>query len=103
MKYFILFKDSFSKFRYVFVMKEESDALESLKIVSAYTKTLGHSVKELLSVNAKEFFSKEFEAVLRSEGTIHRLTAPYTSEQSGCSERENRPERDGTYITVFGS
>jgi len=50
-------------------MKEESDALESLKIVSAYTKTLGHSVKELLSVNAKEFFSKEFEAVLRSEGT----------------------------------
>ena len=54
----------------------------------AHAKTLGHSVKEFLSDNGGEFDNKAIRAILNSRGIIQRLTAPYTPEQNGGSERE---------------
>lgn len=40
--------------------------------------------------NGGEFDNKKFQAILKEEGIIQRLTAPYTPQQNGSSGREMR-------------
>ncbi|GFU78945.1 retrovirus-related Pol polyprotein from transposon TNT 1-94 [Trichonephila clavipes] len=56
----------------------------------AHTRTLGYSVKEFLCDNGGEFDNKDVHEILHSNGITQRLTAPYTPEQNGASEREMR-------------
>jgi hypothetical protein len=71
-------------------LKEKSEVAEKLSQFLAETKTVGHVIKELLSDNGKEFDNKDVRSMLQKEGIIQRLTMPYTPQQNGCSERENR-------------
>lgn len=89
-RYFVIFKDSYTKYRYCYFIKEKSEVKEVLKQVLAHAKTLGHTIKEFLSDNGKEFDNEEVREILRSKGITQKLTAPYTPEQNGESERENR-------------
>lgn len=54
------------------------------------TKTAGHAIKTLLSDNGGEFDNKAVLKILNSYGIQQRLTMPYTPEQNGCCERDNR-------------
>ncbi|KAJ8891221.1 hypothetical protein PR048_010736 [Dryococelus australis] len=47
-------------------------------------------IKEFLSDNEGEFDSCAVTEILRQNRTKQRLTMPYTPEQNGCSERENK-------------
>lgn len=89
-RYFVLFRDDYTKFRIIYFIKEKSEVADKLKQFLAETKTTGHVVKELLSDNGGEFDNKEVKEILQREGIIQRLTMPYTPQQNGCSERENR-------------
>lgn len=89
-RYFVLFKDSFTKFRYGYIIREKSEVKTVLKHMLAHAKVLGHSIKEFLSDNGGEFDNEEIKAILSSKGITQRLTAPYTPEQNGGSEREMR-------------
>lgn len=89
-RYFVLFKDDFTKFRTVYFLKQKSDVTRKLSQFIAEAKTAGHAIKEILSDNGKEFDNKEFRNILLKEGISHRLIMPYTPEQNGSSERENR-------------
>jgi transposase InsO family protein len=89
-RFLVVFKDSYTKFRYGFVMKQKSDVKVVLKQFLAHAKTLGHNIQELLSDNGGEFDCQEVKRILSENGISQRLTAPYTPEQNGGSERENR-------------
>lgn len=89
-RYFVLFKDDYTKFRYIYVIKEKSEVADKLKLFINETKTAGHVVKELLSDNGGEFDNHQVRNILQQEGIVQRLTMPYTPQQNGCSERENR-------------
>jgi transposase InsO family protein len=89
-RFLVVFKDSYTKFRYGFVMKQKSDVKVVLKQFLAHAKTLGHNIQELLSDNGGEFDCEEVKRILSENGILQRLTAPYTPEQNGGSERENR-------------
>lgn len=82
LRYFILFKDHYTKFQYVFFLKQKSDAFEALRSFLAYAKNLRHSVKQLLSDNGGEFANERFFSLFKENGIIHRLTAPFTPEQN---------------------
>ena len=56
----------------------------------AKVKTDGHMFKEFLSDNGGEFDNEEVRNILRVNGITQRLTTPYTPEQNGGSERDNR-------------
>jgi transposase InsO family protein len=71
-------------------MKQKSDVKVVLKQFLAHAKTLGHNIQELLSDNGGEFDCEEVKRILSENGISQRLTAPYTPEQSGGNERENR-------------
>lgn len=89
-RYFVLFKDNYTKFRYCYFLAQKSEVSDALKDFLRHTKTLGYSVKEMLSDNGREFDNEEVRSILRANGITQRLTAPYTPEQNGISERDNR-------------
>ncbi|CAB0020139.1 unnamed protein product [Nesidiocoris tenuis] len=89
-RYYVIFKDDFTKFRFVYFMREKSEVPSKLEQMLEETKVTGHIVEELLSDNGGEFDSEAIRKILRKNGIKQRLTMPYTPEQNGCSERENR-------------
>ena len=89
-RYFVLFKDDFSGYRFVYFLKEKSQVSQKLQQMLAESRTIGHKVSEFLSDNGGEFDNKEVRSILQKEGVRQRLTMPYTPQQNGCSERENR-------------
>lgn len=89
-RYFVLFKDDFSRYRYVYFMKEKSEVATKLEQMLNEIKTIGHTVKELLSDNGLEFNNEAVKQILSKHGIRQRLVTPYTPQQNGSAERENR-------------
>ena len=88
--YFVLFKDDYTRFRVIYPIAKKSDVHKKLSQFIAEIKTIGHTFKVLLSDGGKEFDNGQVREILEKEGIIQRLTVPYTPEQNGCSERDNR-------------
>lgn len=89
-KYFLCFKDDFSKFRRVFFLKTKTEVSDCLKTFINETKTVGHTIKEFLCDGGKEFDNSSVRNILELNGINLRVIMPYTHEQSGVAERENR-------------
>lgn len=89
-RYFVVFKDDFTKFRRVYFLKHKSEVASVLPKFLAEIKTAGHTVKELLTDGGKEFNNAEVHQVTEAVGLHHRISMPYTPEQNGAAERENR-------------
>lgn len=87
---FAIFKDDYTKFRYCFFLKHKSEIKEVLENFIVHATNLGHSIKEILSDNGGEFDNLAVRTILKKYGISQRLTAPYTPEQNGSCERENR-------------
>ena len=49
----------------------------------------GQNVKVLRTDNGGEYISKEFNVFCQEAGIVHQLTAPYSPQQNGVSERKN--------------
>ena len=86
-RYFVMFKDDFSKYRDLYFMKQKSEVAEKLKYFLAKVNT---AVKELLTDGGGEFDNKEVRQITQQIGLNHRMSMPYTPEQNGAAERENR-------------
>ena len=89
-RYFVLFKDDFSRYRRVYFMKEKSEVSSKLEEMLAEARTSGNTVNELLSDNGLEFDNEKVRKTLRQHGVKQRLITPYTPQQNGCAERDNR-------------
>jgi transposase InsO family protein len=91
MKYFVIFKDAASNYRYVFFLKNKCDVLDCFKKYNTKIKNKYlHSVRILHTDNGGEYKNEEFQSYLEKEGIVHEFTAPYTPEQNGRAEREIR-------------
>lgn len=62
-RYYVIFKDELSKYRSVYFLRKKSDVTEKLKIFLAEARTLGHTVKELLTDGGGEFDNHNVKAV----------------------------------------
>lgn len=90
-RYFILFKDECSSYRTVYFLKHKSDAIERFKEYYNLVKNkYGHKIKYLHTDNGKEYCNAEFKELLSKLGIELENTAPYTPEQNGRCERDNR-------------
>ncbi|GBN07657.1 Retrovirus-related Pol polyprotein from transposon TNT 1-94 [Araneus ventricosus] len=88
-RYFVAFKDDFSKYRTVYLIKEKSEVKEMLSRFLSEMKNAGYMLKELLTDGGGEFNNSEFPQVIQKESLSHRILMPYTPEQNGVIEREN--------------
>lgn len=89
-RYFVDFKDDFTKYRSIYFLKEKSEVKEKLSQFLLEVKTIGHTVKEILSDGGKEFNNADVKKIMHAAGLHHRMSMPYTPEQNGAAERDNR-------------
>lgn len=85
-----MIKDDFTRYQYIYFLKQKSEAWKKIKQMLAEANAAGHTVKEVLSDNGEEFDNKQFRNILREHGIKQKLTMPHTHEQAGCVEREIR-------------
>ena len=90
-RYFVAFKDECSGYRVLYFIKNKTDVLECFKVYNQKIKAkFNHPVKSLHVDNGTEYCNYEFKEYMKKEGIELENTAPYTPEQNGRIERDNR-------------
>jgi transposase InsO family protein len=101
-RYFITFTDDYTAHLNVDFMKHKSSMLHRFRVWKARVeKETGQKLRKICTDNAGELTSDEFEAYLESEGVIHQLTAPHTSQQNGVAERVNPTLEDSARANLI--
>lgn len=89
--YYLLFKDDYSGFRYIFCIAEKSEALRCFQeVYGDIFRDTGNYLQIFRTDGGGEFTSKRFQDYLSQKGVRHEITAPYSPEQNGFCERDNR-------------
>jgi transposase InsO family protein len=90
-RYFITFTDDFSRKTWVYFLLEKSQAFETFKKFKALVEKESKCVIQCLRTDrGGEFTSTEFNDFCSKHGIKRQLTAAYTPQQNGVSERKNR-------------
>lgn len=89
-RYYVVFKDDFSRYVRIFFMKEKSEVATHLETYLNECDTAGHKVKAFRSDGGGEFDCAGVREQLRKRGIKLNLTCPDTPEQNGVSEQSNR-------------
>lgn len=82
-KYSIGFIDSYSRFNTVYFMRSRDEVFDKFQ---QYIADIGVP-RTLVSDGAKEYVSHRFQGFCRERGVRHEVSAPYTPEDNGKSER----------------
>ncbi|MCO5610814.1 hypothetical protein L7F22_065055 [Adiantum nelumboides] len=89
--YFVTFIDEFSRFCWVYPLKEKSDVFAVFQhYVSMVENETGCKVQTLRTDRGGEYMSGAFKDFLGKKGIKHQCTMPYTPQQNGVAERKNR-------------
>ncbi|KAL0402266.1 UNVERIFIED_CONTAM: Retrovirus-related Pol polyprotein from transposon RE2 [Sesamum latifolium] len=111
MKYMVTFIDDFSRYVWVYFMKNKSETLTKFKEFKKSAEAeIGRGVRCLRTDNGGEYTSDEFLDFIREAKIRQQFTCPNTPQQNGVSERKNRhlqkyvkgttvKEKDGGVVT----
>ena len=91
MRYMVTFIDDFSRYVWVFFMKEKSDTFSKFKeFRETIEGEVGKKIICLRTDNGGEYTSNEFFQYLRDCRIRHQFTCANTPQQNGVAERKNR-------------
>nr|GEU73841.1 putative zinc finger, CCHC-type [Tanacetum cinerariifolium] len=103
-KYFITFIDDYSRYTYVYLVKEKSESLDIFKIFKAKVENqVNRKIKIVRSDRGGEYYGKHsdlgqsprpFAINCQENGIVNQFTIPYTPKQNGVAERRNRTLMD---------
>ena len=98
--YFITFIDDYSRYGYLYLIKEKAESLDKFKIFrTEVEKQLGKVRKVVRSNRGGEYYGKHgdaghlkgpFAKYLEDSGIVAQFTMPGSPEQNGVAERRNR-------------
>lgn len=90
-KYFLTFKDDATGYRHVYFLRHKAEVAEKFRVFEkSIANKFGRTMKILRSDNGREFCNKEMDNYLSQKGIKKENTAPYTPQQNGKAERDNR-------------
>ena len=90
-RYYVSFIDDSTSYRYVYFIKHKIDAVECFITLDKLLRNkFDRRIKTLRTDNGKEYVNEKLTSYLKKQGITHERTAPYTPEQNGKAERENR-------------
>jgi transposase InsO family protein len=90
-KYCLVIVDDYFLFTWVFFLQEKSQTQDTLKISLRQAKNeFGLRIKKIRSDNGTKFKNSQIEGFLEEEGIKHQFSSPYTPQQNGVVERNNR-------------
>lgn len=85
------FVDEASGYRHVFFLRHKSDAYEKFKEFDRMVENkFGRKIQVVHADNGREYCNENMYRYFKSRGIRMENTAPYTPEQNGKAERENR-------------
>ena len=85
MEYFITFIDDYSRYRYVYLLKHKSEALENFKNYKIEVeKQLGQPIKSINNGRGGEY--EVFDEFCKGKWIKHIYTMPYKLQQNGIAE-----------------
>lgn len=91
MCYMLTFIDDFSRYVWVYFLKQKSEVLDKFKEFRKKVEgELGRKIRCLRTDNGKEYMSDEFSNYLREHKIRRQLTCAGTPQQNGIAERKNR-------------
>jgi hypothetical protein len=83
--------DDYSRFTWVFFLQDKSQTQDTLKgFLRRAQNEFGLRIKKIRSDNRTEFKNSQIEGFLEDEGIKHEFSSPYTPQQNGVVERNNR-------------
>ena len=89
--YFLLCKDEYSNYCFLYTLDSKSRTAEALsQLLIDFEHESGERVKCLISDNGSEFVNRGVQLLLVKERVKHITSAPYTPQQNGRIEREMR-------------
>jgi len=90
-RYLVTFTDDYTRYTAVYFMREKSEVLKYFKEFHREAELVtGCKVKCIRSDNGTEYVNSDFNRYLKECGIQRQLTAPYSPQQNGVSERVNR-------------
>lgn len=90
-RYFVTFIDDASGYRHVYFLRHKSDVFDRFREYErVIANKFGHPMKVLRCDNGREYCNDKMTQYLLSHGIRRESSAPYTPEQNGKSERDNR-------------
>ncbi|PNY03792.1 ubiquitin carboxyl-terminal hydrolase 12-like protein [Trifolium pratense] len=90
-RYYVTFIDDFSRYTWMTLLKNCSELFSAFQTFYSEIKTqFGKTIRILRSDNAKEYFSKQFNSFLASQGIIHQCSCPHTPQQNGVADWKHR-------------
>lgn len=90
-RFYVLFKDDATGFRYVYFIRHKSDVYERfMEFERLIFNKFGRTMKTLRTDNGTEYCNARMKKYMKERGITLETTAPYTPEQNGRSERDNR-------------
>jgi transposase InsO family protein len=103
-KYFITFIDDFSRYCYIYLLHEKSQAVDALEVyITEVERKLDRKVKVVRSDRGGEYYGRydglgqcpgPFAKLLEKHGICAQYTMPGTPQQNGVAERRNRTLMD---------
>lgn len=91
--YYILFTDDFSTFNFIYglSLKNKEHVIETFKnYIQVAERQTGRKLIQFTLDNGSEFVNSIMDELCKDSGIVFHLTAPYTPEQNGVSERGNQ-------------
>ena len=100
--YFALFIDDFSGYRFIFLMKNKSEASKCfMQLINTIRGETGNLVRTLRTDGGGEWSGNEFSIWLNKKGIRHETSSPHTPQQDGVSERGIRTVTEGARSCLY--
>lgn len=88
-RYYVTFIDDYTRYCCIYFIKNKSEVLDKFKeYKNNVEKFLKTSIQSLQTDNGTEYRNRAFDEYLKDHGISRRLSAPYTPQQNGVSERK---------------
>ncbi|KAK6794362.1 hypothetical protein RDI58_007815 [Solanum bulbocastanum] len=90
-RYYILFLDDYTKFFWIYLMREKFESFKKFKEFHAMVKNIFHtSISYFQSDGGGECVNQKFKSFFQQNDIIYRFSCPHTSAQNGRAERKHR-------------
>lgn len=102
--YFLILKDDLSSYRKIYFMRNKSEVFEKLRsFVQEVENQFDEKIKEIHSDGGREYINKDVETFLNNKGIKFSVNIPYTPEQNGIAERENRTFLEAARSMIYSN
>ncbi|GBP37647.1 Retrovirus-related Pol polyprotein from transposon TNT 1-94 [Eumeta japonica] len=100
-KYFVLMRGDLSNFRSFYFNKNKYEIKSCIEHFLNKAEDKADKVKMFKSDNCLEIANKDVKEIFSGCGATHQWTVPYTPEQNGKAERENRTSIEAARAMLY--